>query len=133
MRIESRGTSQKAVAGHFTGDVWFENLVMGDEPSRIRMAAVHFSPGARTAWHSHSLGQVLHVTEGIGKIQSRGGGIETIHVGDIVFTPAGEWHWHGAGSHHFMTHLAISEEDTRSSAPKTDWGDKVTEAEYRSE
>jgi quercetin dioxygenase-like cupin family protein len=97
----------------------------------VRVSAVHFTPSARTAWHSHAVGQTLYVTEGRGLVQSRGGDVVDIRSGDIVRTAAGEWHWHGAAPDKFMTHLSITEAlapgDPR---PETDWGEHVTDSEY---
>jgi quercetin dioxygenase-like cupin family protein len=87
---------------------------------------VHFTPGARTAWHSHSLGQTLYITEGQGLVQSRGEAIVTIRPGDIVHTPTDEWHWHGAAPDHFMTHLSLTEGPAQ-------WGEHVADAEYQGE
>src|SRR6478609_3810532 len=110
----------------FTGDVFLDVIARGEEPSRVRVNAVRFMPSARTAWHSHAVGQTLYVTEGRGLAQSRGGDITEIRSGDIIYTPPGEWHWHGAAPDHFMTHLSITEgvpaDDER---PELDWGDHV--------
>jgi quercetin dioxygenase-like cupin family protein len=125
--------SRKAPSENFTGDVWADDLVRGEEPSRVRMVAVHFSPGARSAWHSHALGQALYATEGEGRVQSRGSEIVTLRAGDVVVTPADEWHWHGAAPDRFFTHLSITEEDVAATSPKTSWGEKVTDAEYLGE
>ena len=113
----------------FTGEVFMDPVVRGEEPSRVRVNAVHFSPAARTAWHSHAMGQTLYVTEGRGLVQARGGDVTEIRAGDVVRTPADEWHWHGAAPDHFMTHLSITEApgDER---PETEWGAHVTDAEY---
>ncbi len=98
-------------------------------PARTRVLSVHFAPGSRTAWHRHPFGQILHVTEGEGLVQSRGSGPEAIRAGDTVQAGAGEWHWHGAGPGTFMTHLAVQEadEDGRTS----EFGEHVTDDEYR--
>jgi quercetin dioxygenase-like cupin family protein len=122
----------KGPAEWFTGDVWIDSIVRGEEPSRVRVSAVRFTPAARTAWHSHAVGQTLCVTEGRGLVQSSGGEIAEIRPGDIIYTPADEWHWHGAAPDHFMTHLSITEAvapgDER---PEADWGEHVTDEEYR--
>ena len=112
----------------FTGDVWLDVIAQGQEPSRIRVNAVHFAPSARTAWHSHAVGQTLHVTEGIGLVQSRDGEKVVIQPGDTVYASPGEWHWHGAAPDHFMTHLAIW--DGTASGPESEWGELVTDDEY---
>jgi quercetin dioxygenase-like cupin family protein len=113
----------------FTGDVYIDAIVQGEEPSRVRVSAVRFTPGARTAWHSHALGQTLYVTDGQGLHQARGGPIEQIRAGDVIQTPADLWHWHGAASDHFMSHLSITE---AAGGPRPDatWGDHVTDDEY---
>ena len=95
----------------------------GLPPSQLNVAAVHFTPGGRSAWHSHDGGQTLYVTEGRGLVQARGHEIVELSPGDVVFAPDGEEHWHGARTDHFMTHLSITE-----GAPH--WGPHVTDAEY---
>ena len=89
---------------------------------------MRFAPGARNAWHAHAVGQTVHVTEGVGRIQARGGEVLEIRAGDTVYTPPGEWHWHGAAPDRFMTHLAIFEAPAE--GPETEWASKVTDAEY---
>jgi quercetin dioxygenase-like cupin family protein len=120
----------KGPAEMFTGDVWFDVIAKGEEPSRMRVNAVRFSPGARTAWHAHAIGQTLCVTEGIGLIQSRGGEVIDIRPGDVIYTPPGEWHWHGAAPDQFMSHLAMWEAPAPDSGPESEWGDLVTDEEY---
>ena len=131
MDIQPAQPTAKGPAEWFTGDVWIDGVARGEEPSRVRVSVVRFTPSARTAWHSHAVGQTLYVTEGKGMMQSRGGGITEIGAGDIVTTPASEWHWHGAAPGHFMTHLSITEAvppgDTR---PESEWGEHVTDDEY---
>ena len=112
----------------FTGPVWMDEIAAPVPPARTRVLSVHFAPGARTAWHCHPLGQVLHVTEGAGLVQSRGGDPEAIRAGDTVQAGPGEWHWHGAGPRTFMTHLAIQEAD--GDGQTAQWGDHVTDDEY---
>src|SRR5262249_29312074 len=92
-----------------TEAAWFDWIASGAEPLRVRVNAVRFSPGVRTAWHSHAVGQTLYVTEGRGLGQSRGGDVIELRPGDTIYTPPGEWHWHGAAPDHFMTHIAIWE------------------------
>ena len=128
MNIIPASCSTKGSENMFTGDVYFDVIVKGEEPSRIRVNSVHFTPGARTAWHSHAVGQTLHVTEGIGLAQARSGKIVVIRPGDTVYIPAGEWHWHGAAKDHFMTHLAIWE--APETGPESEWGDPVSDEEY---
>jgi quercetin dioxygenase-like cupin family protein len=112
----------------FTGDVYIDTIVQSAEPSLVRVNAVHFTPGARTAWHSHAAGQYLHIVEGVGLLQERGGDIRVLGQGDTVFTEPGVWHWHGAARDHFMTHLAIWE--APKSGNESDWGDHVPDEEY---
>ena len=131
MELMPERPSVKGPDDWFTGDVWLDPIAVGEAPSRIRVMAVHFTPGARTAWHSHALGQHLYVTEGQGRVQSRGADMVTIRSGDVVRVPAGEWHWHGAAPDHFMTHLSMTEAISSDQGPETDWGDHVTDAEYR--
>ncbi|PCG83561.1 cupin [Streptomyces sp. WZ.A104] len=111
-----------------SGAAWVEELAAPEEPSRFRVDSVHFAPGARTAWHRHPLGQVLHVTEGTGLVQCRGGEVHTIRAGDTVRVAPGEWHWHGASPSTFMTHLAIQE--VAEDGTEAERGPHVTEAEY---
>jgi quercetin dioxygenase-like cupin family protein len=131
MEIEPQKPSAKGPAEWFTGDVWIDPVVLGQPPSRVRVNAVHFTPGARTAWHSHALGQTLYVMEGTGLVQSRGSDMVRIRPGDVVSTPPDEWHWHGATPDRFMLHLSITEGAGEQDTPETNWGDHVTDAEYR--
>jgi len=87
-------------------------------------------PTARTAWHSHAVGQTLYVTEGRGRAQSRGGGVIELRAGDIVYTPADEWHWHGAAPDHYMTHLSITEAVPGDNRPNPEWGEHVSDGDY---
>ena len=96
MQIEPKRPTAKGPADCFTGDVFLDAIARGEEPSRVRVMAVRFTPSARTAWHSHAVGQTLYVTEGRGLIQARDGEISEIRAGDIITTPSGEVHWHGA-------------------------------------
>jgi quercetin dioxygenase-like cupin family protein len=123
MDIERKAPTAKGPADWFTGDVWIDPLVRSDDRSTLNVAAVHFTPGARTAWHTHDGGQTLYVTEGEGRVQSRGEAAVTILPGEVVRTPSGEWHWHGAAPDHFMTHLSLTH------GPAT-WGDHVTDDDY---
>jgi quercetin dioxygenase-like cupin family protein len=107
MRLFPASGSTKGPADLFTGDVYFDVILQGEAPSRVRMNAVHFTPGARSAWHAHAVGQYLHITEGFAFMQERGSAIHVLRPGDTVYTPAGVWHWHGAAKGHFMTHLAV--------------------------
>jgi quercetin dioxygenase-like cupin family protein len=130
MDIRPKRPTSKGPAEMFTGDVWLDPIAQGVEPSRVRVNLVRFTPGARTAWHSHVLGQTLYVTEGVGRVQSRGEEITEIRPGDVVFTPSDEWHWHGATPDNFMAHISITEGIGDDSKPEADWGAHVTDAEY---
>jgi quercetin dioxygenase-like cupin family protein len=132
MEIQAKQPSTKGAAEMFTGDVWYDVIAKGEGPSRIRVNIVRFEPGAHTAWHSHANGQTLHVTDGRGLVQSRGGDAVEIRPGDTIYTPPDEWHWHGAAPDHFMSHLAMWESlGGGQDGPETEWGDQVTDAEYR--
>ena len=128
MQVQPKQPTTKGSAERFTGDVWIDVIAMGEEPSRLRVSVVRFAPGARNAWHAHAVGQTIHVTDGAGRMQSRGGPIIEIGPGDTVHTPPGEWHWHGAAPNRFMTHLAMWE--SPADGPESDWGEHVSDAEY---
>jgi quercetin dioxygenase-like cupin family protein len=123
VEILPKPPSVKGPPAWFTGDVYFDVIARGDGESRVRVNTVRFSPHARTAWHSHGLGQTLHVTEGIGIVANRDEVI-IMRPGDTVHTPPGEEHWHGALPDRFMSHLAIWEGDDAT------WGDHVSDDEY---
>jgi quercetin dioxygenase-like cupin family protein len=112
----------------FTGAVYLDTVATPSGPSRLAASSVHFTPGARTAWHTHPNGQTIYVTEGVGLCQRHGGPIEAIRPGDRVFFEPDENHWHGAAPDHFMTHLAMQQVDDQGN-PVT-WGEHVTEEEY---
>jgi quercetin dioxygenase-like cupin family protein len=116
-------------ADWFTGDVFIDTITSPTPPSRLQAASVHFTPGARTAWHTHPVGQTIYVFEGIGRCQRRGGPVEVIRPGDRVFFEPGEHHWHGAAPERFMAHLAMLEVDDDGNS--ANWGDHVSDEEYR--
>lgn len=122
----SRPTKQ-ASSDWFTGTVWQDPIVTAPEPARVRALRVAFEPGARTAWHTHPLGQTLHVLSGVGLVGLRGEAPQLIRPGDTVWIPPGEEHWHGAGPETSMTHLAIQEELDGSMA---NWLEHVSDADY---
>ncbi|MGH9124231.1 MAG: (R)-mandelonitrile lyase [Acidimicrobiales bacterium] len=128
MHVQTNPPTAKGPATMFTGDVFIDVIHPADAPSRMRVNAVHFTPGARTAWHAHAAGQTLYILEGAGYVQSRGEKPVAIRPGQVVTTPAGEWHWHGAASDHFMTHLSMWE--APDTGPESSWGDHVTDKEY---
>ncbi len=121
--------SAKGPADWFTGTVRIDNPFQGTEPARIAGAHVTFEPGARTAWHTHPLGQTLIVTAGAGRVQRWGGPIEEIHPGDIVWFAPGEKHWHGAASATAMSHIAIQE---KLDGKVVDWMEHVSDESYSS-
>jgi quercetin dioxygenase-like cupin family protein len=119
--------SRKGTSDYFTGIVRIDPLFDAPEPARVFVASVTFEPGARTAWHTHPLGQTLVVTAGVGWAQRWGGPIEEIRSGDVVWFAPGEKHWHGATAANAMTHLAIVEKLNGKSA---DWMEHVSDEQY---
>jgi quercetin dioxygenase-like cupin family protein len=115
-------------ADWFTGNVYIDAVAAPSGTSRLSASNVHFTPGARTAWHTHPNGQTIYVLEGVGLAQRRGGPAEVIRPGDRVFFEPGEEHWHGATPGRFMTHLAMLEVDEAGTGAT--WGDHVTDEEY---
>ena len=128
MEILPKPPTTKGEPHRFTGDAWFDLIVRGDPPSRVRASVVRFAPGARNHWHRHAVGQTFHVIDGLGRTQARGGEVLEIRPGDTVRTQPGEWHWHGAAPDRFMTHFTVYEADD--AGGETDWGDPVGDAEY---
>jgi quercetin dioxygenase-like cupin family protein len=129
MNITRNGTqaSGKGPSDWFTGTVRIDPLFQPEDPARVGGAAVTFEPGARTAWHTHPLGQTLIVTAGFGRVQREGGPIEEIRPGDLVWFPPGERHWHGASPETAMTHIALQE---KLDGKVVDWMEHVTDAQY---
>ncbi len=127
-RVGSR-KSKKASSEYFTGTVWQDPIIEAVEPARVRALRVAFEPGARTAWHTHPLGQTLHVVSGIGLIGLRNKSPELIKNGDTVWIPPNEEHWHGATKKNAMVHIAIQEALNDNVAI---WLEKVTEEDYTS-
>ena len=125
-RIGSQSSS-KGPPDYFTGAVRIDPLFQAPDPARVVGASVTFEPGARTAWHTHPLGQTLIVTAGCGMVQRWGGSIEKIWAGDVIWFPPGEKHWHGATATTAMTHIAIQE---RLEGKTVDWMEKVSEEQY---
>jgi quercetin dioxygenase-like cupin family protein len=119
--------SRTAPAENFTGTVRVDPLYQAAPPSRARANAVTFEPGARTAWHTHPLGQLLIVTAGCGRVQSWGGSIQEVRAGDVVWFPPEEKHWHGASPTTAMTHIAMAEPLDGTTAT---WMEHVTDAQY---
>ena len=129
MDIKRSGSqpSGKGPAEYFTGTVRIDPLFEAPAPARVFGACVTFEPGARTAWHTHPLGQTLIVTSGLGWVQRSGGPKEEIRPGDVIWFPPGEKHWHGAAATTAMTHIAIVEQFNGKSA---DWMEKVSDEQY---
>ena len=119
----------KGPAATFTGDVYVNPIYRGEDPSRMIVSLVRFTPGARTNWHSHAVGQTLHVTDGTGLVATRDGTVIRMRPGDTVYTPPGQEHWHGATKDNFMCHLAMLEGTGDSDG--TTWLEPVTDDQYR--
>ena len=115
-------------ADWFTGAVYVDTVATPTEPSRVGAASVHFTPGARTAWHTHPFGQTIFVTEGSGLCRREGGPVEDIRPGDVVWFPPGEKHWHGAAPTTAMSHIAIQE---KLNGSPVDWMEHVSDEQYR--
>jgi quercetin dioxygenase-like cupin family protein len=130
MEIKRSGSqpSSKGPTEYFTGSVRVDPLFQAPDPARVVGAVVTFEPGARTAWHTHPLGQTLIVTAGCGRTQRWGGPIEEIRPGDVVWIPPAEKHWHGASRTTAMTHIAIQEHLGGKTA---DWMEKVSDEQYQ--
>lgn len=130
MKIKRNGSdpSAKGPADYFTGTVHIDAPFSGAAPARVGGATVTFEPGARTAWHTHPLGQTLIVLSGSGRAQREGGSVEDIRAGDIIWFEPGEKHWHGASATTAMTHIAIAE---ALDGKVVDWMEKVTDEQYQ--
>lgn len=119
--------SKRMPADWFTGTVWQDPIIEAPAPARIRAVWVRFEPKARTAWHTHPLGQTLVIVSGLGRVQSAGGPVREVRAGDVIWFAPGEKHWHGAGPDTAMEHLAMQEAlDGRA----VDWLEHVSDAEY---
>ncbi len=129
MEIKRLGAqpSEKGSPEYFTGAVRLDRLFEAPAPARMACASVTFEPGARTAWHTHPLGQTLIVTSGCGRAQRHGGPVEEIRPGDVIWFAPGEKHWHGAGPTTAMTHIAIQE---KQDGRLVDWLEPVSDAQY---
>ena len=127
IKSNSRPT-RKASSEYFTGTVWQDPIIEAAEPARVRALKVAFEPGARTAWHTHPLGQTLYIINGTGLIGLRNEAPQLIKAGDTVWIPPGEEHWHGASATNSMTHIAIQEALNGSVA---EWSEQVSDDQYR--
>jgi quercetin dioxygenase-like cupin family protein len=132
MKIHLAGSrpTRRAPKENFTGTVWQDPIVATEAPARVVANRVSFEPGARTAWHTHPLGQTLYVVSGVGRVQTKGGPVHEIKPGDVVWIPPGEKHWHGASPANGMTHVAIQESLDGSHVT---WMEYVTDAEFTAE
>lgn len=131
MEIIPKPATTRGPAATFTGEVYVDSIAAPHEPNQRMVAAlVRFTPGARTAWHSHALGQTLHVTEGVALIGTRDGRVIRATPGQSIYTPPGEEHWHGATPEDFMEHLALLE-NADDPAGTTHWLEHVTDTDYR--
>jgi quercetin dioxygenase-like cupin family protein len=126
----TRNTAETALGptDWFTGSVYIDAVAVPAGASGISASRVHFTPGARTAWHTHPNGQTIYVLEGVGRAQKRGGPLEEIRPGDRVFFEPGEEHWHGAAPNRFMAHIAMLEVDDDGNTAT--WGEHVSDEEY---
>jgi quercetin dioxygenase-like cupin family protein len=129
MQLKPVSPTVKTPADRFTGDVYMTPIYTGTAPSRMTAALVRFTPGARTNWHSHAVGQTLHVSEGVGLVGTRDGSMLRVRAGDTVVCPPGEEHWHGAAADTFMSHFALLEAGPDGSDPTT-WLEPVTDENY---
>jgi quercetin dioxygenase-like cupin family protein len=120
--------SRRGPAEWFTGTVWQEPIVDAPAPARLKATVVRFDPGARTAWHTHPLGQTLFITAGCGRAQTLGGPVLEVRAGDVVWIPPGEKHWHGASPTTAMTHIAMQE---GLDGVAVEWLDHVSDEEYQ--
>jgi quercetin dioxygenase-like cupin family protein len=129
MKITPSGSvaTRRAPASYFTGTVLQDPIIEAPAPARIAVNRVTFEPGARTAWHTHPLGQTLYVVFGTGRVQAEGGPIKEIRAGDVVWIPPGEKHWHGAGPTTMMSHIAMQEAENGSFA---NWLEQVPDDVY---
>jgi quercetin dioxygenase-like cupin family protein len=130
MELQPVQPTVKTPASNFTGDVYMTPIYRGSEPSRMSISLVRFTPGARTNWHRHAVGQSLHVTEGVGLVGTRDGSVVRVRAGDTVVCPPDEEHWHGAAADTFMSHLAMLEARPDGSDPTT-WLEPLPEEQYR--
>ncbi|MGZ3113297.1 (R)-mandelonitrile lyase [Streptomyces sp. H62] len=124
----TKSPTMQAPADRFTGDVYLTMIEPPSGPSRLTAALVRFTPSARTNWHSHALGQVLHITDGVGLVGTRDGTVVRVSVGETVRCPAGEEHWHGATDTNLMAHIALVVGDGNGDG--TTWLEPVTDQQY---
>lgn len=129
MELQHPQATVKTPASRFAGDVYMTPIYTGDGPSRMSVSLVRFTPGAHTNWHSHDVGQTLHVSEGVGLVGTRNGDVVRVSAGDTVICPPGEQHWHGATTDTFMSHFALLEANPDGSDPTT-WLEPLSDEQY---
>ncbi len=117
----------RASSDYFTGTVWQDPIVEAPAPANLRALRVSFEPGARTAWHTHPLGQTIYVTDGVGLVQREGGPVQVVRAGDVVFFEPNERHWHGASPKTAMVHIAMQE---AKDGKHVDWAEHVSDEQY---
>jgi quercetin dioxygenase-like cupin family protein len=122
-------TTRNAPASNFSGTVFSDEVVTGVAPSKLRASVVSFTPGARTFWHTHPVGQTLYCLSGVGRVQKEGEKVQALHPGDTVLIPPGVKHWHGAAPDRLFSHLAMSENGPNGEG--TAWLEAVSEEDYR--
>ena len=130
MELHNVNPTAKGPADRFAGDVYVTSIYSGKDPSRMTVSLVRFTPGAHTNWHSHAVGQTLHITEGVGLVGTRDGTVFRVHAGQTVVCPPDEDHWHGAAGDTCMSHLAMLEARPDGSDPTT-WLEPVADEDYR--
>jgi quercetin dioxygenase-like cupin family protein len=130
MDLKPVNPTVKTPATNFTGDVYLTPIYSGSEPSRMTVGLVRFTPGARTNWHRHAVGQTLHITEGVGLVGTRDGQVVQVRAGDTVVCQPDEEHWHGAAADTFMSHLAMLEALPDGGDPTT-WLEPLPDEDYR--
>jgi quercetin dioxygenase-like cupin family protein len=128
LRAAARPTKQ-APTSNFTGTVWMDEVLVGEKPSRMRATRVSFTPGARTNWHTHPVGQTLFILSGVGRYQEEGHPLVELLPGDTVLIPPGARHWHGAAPTHLFSHLAMSEVNDKGEG--TTWLEPVSDGDYK--
>jgi quercetin dioxygenase-like cupin family protein len=129
VQIEAKKATVKGPAEWFAGDVYIDSVhARRAEPSRMACGWVHFTPGARTAWHSHAVGQTLFITEGVALLDTRDGHVIVGRPGQVIYTPPGEEHWHGAAPENFMAHIALYE--GTADGDGATWLEHVTSEQY---
>jgi quercetin dioxygenase-like cupin family protein len=129
MELQHPRPTAKGPDAWFTGDIYVTQIYSGTGPSRMTAALVRFTPGARSNWHVHAVGQTLHISEGVGLVSTRDGSVVRVRAGDTAICPPGEEHWHGAAADTFMSHFALLENNPDGSDPTT-WLEPVTDEQY---